>query len=335
MADAAAIRARAAQIAEDVLFPAALAVDVTGELPPSHLDLLAAEGFYGVAAPVEAGGLGPDDFASAAAIIEAFASGCLATAFVYLQHHGPVIAAGFSRQPGITQRFLGPLARGERRAGIALSGLRAGPGQLNIEEVPGGYRLDGDAPWVTGWGMIDTVQVAACGADGIIRYLLADAVDVPTLAATGLDLVAANASSTVNLRFAGHLVPADRLTGEVPYDEWRAGDAGGSALNGFLATGVAARCCALIGPSPLDDELAACRAALLAADKQSTPAARAAAAQLALRAATILVVRTGARSVLRDNHAQRLLREAAFLHVFGTRPAIKAELLSRYGDAPA
>jgi alkylation response protein AidB-like acyl-CoA dehydrogenase len=312
VADAAAVRARAAQIAEDVLFPAALSVDRTGELPVSHLDLLAAEGFYGLAAPVEAGGLGPDDTASAAAVLE-------------------VIAAAFSRQPGVTERFLGPLCRGERRAGIALSGLRGGPAGLRVEPVDGGYRLDGAAPWVTGWGLIDTVQVAAVGADGIIRYLLADAVTGPTLHATALDLVAVTASRTVNLRFDGHLVPADRLTGEVGYEQWRAGDTGGSVLNGFLATGVAARCCALLGPSPLDDEVAACRAALLAADQQAAPAARAAAAELVLRAATILVVRTGARSVLRDEHAQRLLREAAFLQVFGTRPAIRDALLHRYG----
>ncbi len=329
--DAAAMRGRAVEIAEDVLFPAALEVDRSDRIPPGHLDLLAAEGFYGVAAPVEAGGLGLDDFASAAAIVEAFAGGCLATAFVYVQHHGPVIAAATSREPGIAERFLAPLARGTRRGGIALSGLRGGPGALRIEPVAGGYRLDGETPWVTGWGLIDTVQVAARGADNIIRYLLADAVPAPTLEPTPLDLVAVTASRTVNLRFTGHVIPADRLTSSIDYDEWRAADAGGSVLNGFLATGVAARCCALLGPSPLDDELEACRTALLRADSATAPAARAHASELALRAATLLLVTTGARAVLRDQHAQRLLREAAFLQVFGTRPAIKSALLARYG----
>jgi len=330
MADATAMRERARQIAGDVLLPAALAVDRADRVPSAHLDLLAAEGFYGVAAPVEDGGLGLDDFASAAAIIETLASGCLATTFVYLQHHGPVIAAALSREPGIRERFLGPLARGERRGGIALSGLRAGPAALHIREVPGGYQLDGETPWVTGWDLIDTVQVAARGEDNIIRYLLADAVAGPTLHPVPLELVAVNASRTVNLRFTRHVIPADRLTGTADYDEWKAGDAGGSALNGFLALGVAGRCCALLGPGPLDEEVQACRAALLLADAAGTPAARAAAAELALRAATILVVRTGGRSILRDNHAQRLLREAAFLQVFGTRPAIRSALLDRY-----
>jgi alkylation response protein AidB-like acyl-CoA dehydrogenase len=331
MADAAVMRERARQVAEDVLLPAALAVDRADRVPAGHLDLLAAQGFYGVAAPVEAGGLGVADLGTAAAIIETLASGCLATAFVYLQHHGPLIATAFSDRPGITQRFLGPLSRGERRAGIALSGLRPGAAGLRVRELPDTYELDGEVTWVTGWDMIDTLHVAVRGADNVIRYLLADAVTGPTLRAEPLELVAAAASRTVHLRFDRHPVPADRLTGLVDYDEWLAGDAGGSVLNGFLALGVAARCAALLGPGPLDDELAACRAALLGADAAGTPAARAAASELALRAATILLVRTGARAVLRAEHAQRLLREAAFLQVFGSRPAIRSQLLARYG----
>jgi alkylation response protein AidB-like acyl-CoA dehydrogenase len=152
-----------------------------------------------------------------------------------------------------------------------LSGLRAGPGAIRIREVSGGYELDGETPWVTGWDLIDTVQVAARGEDNVIRYLLADAVAGPTLQPHLLDLVAVNASRTVNLRFAGHMIPADRLTGTLDYDEWKAGDSGGSALGGFLATGVVACCCQLLGPSALDEELAAVRAALLNADAAGTP----------------------------------------------------------------
>ncbi|HEY2791786.1 MAG TPA: acyl-CoA dehydrogenase, partial [Micromonosporaceae bacterium] len=99
--------------------------------------------------------------------------------------------------------------------------------------------------------------------------------------------------------------------------------------NGFLSLGLISRCCALIGPSPLDARLEAARADLVAADPATTPAARAQASELAMRAASMLAVSTGARAVLRDQQAQRLVREALFLLVFGSRPAIKAELLSR------
>ena len=41
------------------------------------------------------------------------------------------------------------------------------------------------------------------------------------------------------------------------------------------------------------------------------------------------MVDAGSRAVLPDHHAQRLVREAAFLLVFGSRPAIRAALLRR------
>ncbi|MGH9005373.1 MAG: hypothetical protein ACRDYV_19800, partial [Acidimicrobiia bacterium] len=61
------------------------------------------------------------------------------------------------------------------------------------------------------------------------------------------------------------------------------------------------------------------------------PAARAAASELAARAAITLVAATGSTSILRDRHPQRLAREALFLLVFGSRPPIKAALLDLLG----
>jgi alkylation response protein AidB-like acyl-CoA dehydrogenase len=333
MAEAARMRARAEEIAEEVFFPAAMSVDRAERIPAGHLDLLAEEGFYGMAAPASAGGFGAGGVTIAAQVVETLASGCLTTTFVWLQHHGPVLAVAASDRPGVAERWLGPLARGERRAGIALAGIRpTATAGMRVRAVDGGYLLDGAVPWVTGWDMIDTVQVAALDGDNVIHYLLVDAVPAPTLTVHPLELVAVQASRTVDLTFAGHFVPADRLTRTQPYQEWARSDAPGSALNGFLALGVVNRCCRILGPSPLDAELAGCRAALLAADAATTPDARAAASQLALRATATVAVHTGSRAVLRDNHAQRLVREAAFLLVFGSRPAIREALLRKVGD---
>src|SRR5689334_10132574 len=55
--DPIAALARAEEIAETVFFPAALDVDLTDTVPKSHLDRLAAEGFYALAGPPEYGGL--------------------------------------------------------------------------------------------------------------------------------------------------------------------------------------------------------------------------------------------------------------------------------------
>ena len=69
------------------------------------------------------------------------------------------------------------------------------------------------------------------------------------------------------------------------------------------------------------------RADLLAAASDQLNAARAGAAELAWRAAAAVCVGTGARAVLLDQHGQRLAREAAFLLVFGSRPAMRDVLL--------
>jgi alkylation response protein AidB-like acyl-CoA dehydrogenase len=331
MADA--VRDRARRLAEEVFFPAALQVDATGEVPASHLDLLAEHGFYGLAAPRQAGGVGEDP-RFAGQVLEILAGACLTTTFVWMQHHSAVIAAAASTRDGIRETWLEPLARGRRRAGLALAALRPGPASVRVRKVPGGYRLDGEAPWVTGWGHIDTMYTAARDADDTVIWLLVDAVAGPTLRVHPLEMVAVSASRTVEVHFAGHLVAADRVTGTLPYREWPGRDAAGLRLNGSLALGLTARCCRLIGPSPLDGDLVACRAALDAATPETMPAARADASALAMRAASALAVYHGSRSVLLTDHAQRLLREAAFLLVFGSRPRIRASLLRYLRDGP-
>ena len=313
------------RIADDVLFPAALAVDSAQRVPPGHLDLLAGEGLYGLAGPAGYGGLDLDQVA-ASSIIETLAGGCLSTAFVWLQHHGAVRAVREATEPAVRERWLKPLCNGSHRAGLALGGALPGAPSLRARPVPGGYRLDGTSPWVTGWGMIDTLYTAARDdQDNVVTALLAAAAG-PGLAAEPMQLVAVTASGTVRLTFDGHFVPADRLIGAAPHREWLAHDTARLRANGSLALGVAARCCTMIGPGPLDDELRARRKALDTASPETMPAARAAASELAIRAAAALVTVRGSRAILTSEHPQRLAREALFLLVFGSRPAIKESL---------
>ena len=156
---------------------------------------------------------------------------------------------------------------------------------------------------------------------------LVDARDAPTLQVEHLRLVGANASGTVTLRFRDHLVPAERVVGAEPHADVLARDAEGLRLNGSLALGVADRCCRMMGPTAFDEQLTAVRRALDDATTEGLPDARAAASDLAMRAATALTVAHGSRSILTDQHPQRLAREALFLLVFGSRPPIRTELL--------
>jgi alkylation response protein AidB-like acyl-CoA dehydrogenase len=332
------ILAVARRVADDLLFPEAMRVDGLDMLPVAHLDALAAEGLYGAHVPVEAGGLGLD-LQATCAVIEELAGGCLTTTFVWLQHRGLAMTLAAEDTPAaLRDRWLGPACRGQVRGGIALTGIIPGPPLLRARPAGGGrWQVDGEAPWVTGWGLIDLLLVEARGPQDSIVRLVLDAAAQPGLTVTRQRLAAVNASVTVRLGFDGVLVPAERLVGQVPFDPAESLRPDRMRINGSLALGLVSRCCRLLGPGPLDDELAGCRDLLdaaITADATAMTEARAAASELAIRAMAALAVRDGSRSVTVDQHPQRLAREALFLLVFGSRPGIKSALLRRFGSRP-
>jgi alkylation response protein AidB-like acyl-CoA dehydrogenase len=323
------IVAVARQIADEVLFPDAMRVDGLDVLPTAHLDALAAAGLYGAGAPVAAGGLGLE-LPELAMVVEEVASGCLAVAFVLIQHFGLPRALAYGEEPAAVRgRWLAQACQGKLRGGIALTGQIPGPPMLRAEPASGGWRLDGTAPWVTGWGLVDLLLIVARGPGDSLVTLIIDAGEAPGLTVTRQRLIAVDASVTVRLGFDGLTVPADRFVSQAPFHPAGNLRPEGLRVNGSLALGLAQRCCRLLGPGSLDAELTACRAGLDAAitgDTQAMAQSRAAVAELAVRAAAALAVQEGSRSVTEHSHAQRLAREALFLLVFGSRPPIKDAL---------
>jgi len=322
--------AAAQAIADEVLFPAALTTDEAEVVPKETLDALAEGGFYGLFAPPELGGLGANG-ATMAATIEAVAGGCLTTALVWFQHFGLLGNTVFGPDH-LRERWAEDVVRGRLRGGIAFGGLLPGPPVLTAAPVEGGWVLDGHAPWVSGWGRIDLLVVAARGPDDTIVTVVIDAQEARGVRAERQRLVAIDASATVHLAFDGLAVADDRVVSVLPYDP---GASLGASLrlNGSLALGVAGRCLCLIGPSPLDVELDTRRAALDGASADEMADERAATSAFAYQAAGALMAHVGSRSVLRSEHAQRLAREAQFLLVFGNRPMIRDALLARLSSA--
>ena len=317
---------RAQRIADDVLFPAAMSVERADRVPAAHLNLLADEGFYGLAAPTEVGGVGPAGFPIVSDVIAALAGGCLTTAFVWLQHLAPLMAVAGVAGERERAAWLRPLASGRVRAGLAM----ARPDLIHVRAVPGGYQLTGESAWVTGWGLVDVLLVGAVDDRGLLHFFMIDAAGSSSLVAHDSDLLAVQASRTVSLRFADHFVPAERLGHTQPLDTFVASQIPGMRMNGFLALGVAGRCARLLGGAPdLESDIADARLALLTATSDEVPEARANSSLLAARAAARLVVDHGSRSVLADQNAGRLYRESGFLLVFGLRPPIKQAMLRR------
>lgn len=325
--------AAARRIAADVLAPAAARTDASATLPTANLDALADAGLYAL-------GTDGEPLPEVARAAEIVTAGCAATAFVWMQHIGAVAAVAGREPDALRDTWLEPLRRGERRAGAAFTGgALPGPASLHATRVDGGWRLDGVAPWITGWGHIDVMRTAARTPDDRVVWALVDAREGDGLTVERLRLFALDASATVRGRFDG-LVVEDARVLEIappPTPPWLV--PGTARVHAALSLGVAARCCAAIGPSPLDDELVATReaadAALADPGGAAIVEARAVSAELAIRAAAALMAIEGARTVVAGGLPERSAREAHALAVFGLRAPIRAALRARLGAGEA
>ncbi len=330
---------RAGVIADDVLFPAALDVDTEGVIPRSHFDLLAEEGFYGLAGRPEDSGI-EVDFPSFVSIVEMLCGGCLTTTFTWMQHHSVVRGLTGTTNADLQQKYLGAAIRGEVRGGVAFAGAIPRPPRLWAAAIDGGWLLNGEAPFVSGWGIIEMLLIAARdtagGPQGTIVNGLVDAVAGDGATVEELRLIAAQGSNTVRLRFEDYFLPSDKVLAEVSHTDFLANQHISARLNGCLAMGVAGRCIRMIGEAGQPETAARLHTAQDAirarlddglADPPALPAARAAASELAYRAAGGLVTAVGSTGILQRQHAARLVREATFTLVAAGRPEVRNALL--------
>lgn len=334
---------RARVIADDVLFPAALDVDADGAIPGRHFDLLAEQGFYGLAGRSGHGGA-ETDLAEFVRIVETLCGGCLATTFTWLQHHSVVRALSSTSNVDLREKYLEAAIRGEVRGGVALAGAIPRPPLLWASPVDGGWLVRGESPFVSGWGLVDVLLIsareAAGGDEGTIVSGLVDVQAGGGISAEELWLIAAQASNTVRLRFSDFFLPAEGVLSEVSHADFLANQKASVRLNGSLAMGIAGRCIRMIeqaGQPELAERLGTRQRTIRdhldtgLRDPGALPPARAAASELAHRAAGALVVAAGSTGILARRHAQRLVREAAFTLVAAGRPEIKEHLVDVFG----
>ncbi len=331
--------AAAAKVAAEVLAPAAEATDRAPTVPRSHLDALAGAGLFGLFCPP---GAAPGD---ARRIFEILAGACGVTFFVWVQHHAPVRMLAGSANAALRERHLAGLCSGATLGGVAFGYLRRpGPPAVVATAVPGGYRIDGEAPWVTSWGLAGLYAVAARLDDRVVSFVLDGHPSPVVRPSPPLALAAMNASSTVRLVFDGLVVPEDDVLSTVGFDQWQAEDRRATARPNPAVFGIAATCVRLLGERAADAaedlgrELDACRRRSYAlADQGRTDdahlrmlvEARAWSLELGVRAATALVASVGGRAMGLDHPAQRLLREAAFFTIQAQTPALRAATLGQ------
>jgi alkylation response protein AidB-like acyl-CoA dehydrogenase len=268
-------------------------------------------------------------------VYETLAGACGVTFFVWVQHHAPVRMLAASANESLRERYLDDLCAGRVMGGVAFAYLRR-PGSPAVVASPvaGGYRIAGEAPWVTSWGLARIYAVAARLGEEVLFFLVDS--DAPALRASPpLRFAAMNASSTVRLAFDGLFVPQDDVLSVVSFAAWQAEDRMATAKPNPAAFGIAATCIRLIGDTPLAAELGDCRtrsyalADATAPDLAAMVEARAESLDLAVRAATSLVAATGGAAMGLDHPAQRLLREAAFFTIQAQTPALREATLAQ------
>lgn len=307
------------RVAENTLIPNAADVDTRQELPAEHLDTLRTSGLLGALTA------GTDALAAG----EILTASCMATGFVWAQHIGATARALAVGQHQLAAR----LSSGELLGGVSYAGLPSHGAHMHMTSTDDGtVILNGRAPFVTSWPWIDVLTLWAIDEHtDQVHCLLIDDPQTAGFEAQRLDLIAANASATHQLRATDLELHATIISSKAaasartlaPYT---------ARLNSVLPLGL------LRGISTdltnagetdtataIDDRTTAIRRRLDVAtattDQPAMLAARADLLALTQTAAGALARTEGSRVALRSSLGERRQREATFVQAAATTTA--------------
>ncbi len=343
------------RLAEEVFRPCAAAAD-GGELRGpvrDNIRLLAQAGYFGLGIGREDGGLGANDV-TRREFTEIVASACGVTAFTQQQLQIGIGLVVSGDNPGLKRVFLPSLARGEMFCGVALSHLRrSDPPPVTAGRVPGGFRLSGQIPWITGWELLDCfVLGAVLGPQEEHLFVLVDKTRhaAHLQASPPVPLSVMQASGTVEVGVDNLVVSEAEVLRVSPASDLRRREFREITSHTALPLGCARGAASCLRGLALDrrsEELSGTAMTLAweidqsrreslvwggdCADhsdyKTHALRARAGAYVLALRAAQAAVVVTGGSAHRRDAAPQRLLREAQFYTTVVQTPDVQKATL--------
>jgi alkylation response protein AidB-like acyl-CoA dehydrogenase len=191
----------------------AVEMDRTGQWPAEQLRLCGEHGVYEWFMDPRWGGQGWSDEQLVRGYLTLSAA-CLTTTFVLTQRTGACRRIEGCGNETLKQRLLPGLASGELFATVGVSHLTTSRRHLakpvlTAEAIPGGFRLNGMSPWVTGGAAADVIVLAAVlverGEVTDRQLLIAAPTDIEGLSvADSLPLIGVTSSSTgpVNLNDA-------------------------------------------------------------------------------------------------------------------------------------
>lgn len=334
-----ALLAQARRLADEQFRPNAERADqgdIHGQVG-DNVRALAQAGYFGLGIAAGYGGVGADE-PTRREFTELMASACGVTAFVQQQMHAGGGFVGGGRSETLKAEMLPQFASGQTICGVAFSHLRRpGPPLVRAEPVPGGYKINGTAPWVTGWALMDSFILGASlpNGDHLFAYVPKQRLAGEMTAGPRIPLAVMNASDTVEVTFTDMVLPDNLALSVRASEALTRGDFCGISGHVFLPLGCARGSIHYLrglaerrsqpsfadAAETLAREVDDCRRdALLwsgaCADlpdyKEHALQARASAITLAVRAAHAAVTATGGAAHLLSQPPQRLLREAIF-----------------------
>jgi len=303
-----------------------------------NIRLLKDAGYFGLGISKLYGGMEADE-ETRQEYTELMASACGVTAFTQqqLQSGGGFVSG--SDNASLKKSLLPRMARGEVLCGIAFAHLRRpGPPVVTAEKVPGGYRINGEAPWLTGWSLMDSFILGVHVPENdrhLYLYVEADRSNPAISASPTAKLVCMNASDTVSVSFNNLFVSDDyRLYDRAAADMGRA-DLCGITGHVYQPLGCTRGSIAylrslaerrkrqdlLLIAEQFEREVDHCRkeahswngsCADLPEYKEHALHARTSTILLAVRAAHATIAATGGSAHYMDQPPQRLMREAMF-----------------------
>ncbi len=279
-----------------------------------------------------------------------------ALAFLQTQHQSAAAMLVQSQNDSVAREYLPRMSNGQVLVGVGFSQLRrAGDPPVKALPVVGGYQLDGQVPWVTGFGLFHNFIVATALPDG--RAVFGVVPFVETNQESGgaiafsqpMPLAAMTSTNTVTAILTSWFLPQERVLFVKPAGWIHEND----KRNVLKPTGLVLGCARagldimlkaqytkrlpFIAQAfeELECELTACRSAIRQAQHDNSASLakqlqlRAWVIELAVRCAHAAVTVSSGAANYSHHAAQRVYREALVFTVSGQTTAVMEATLAR------
>ncbi|MEA5496097.1 acyl-CoA dehydrogenase family protein [Limnoraphis robusta] len=327
-------------------------IDTSPDLLQQAFQGLGNLGVLGLRVPQQWGGkqVSAEDFAQFQELIARY-SGALA--FLQTQHQSAAGMLMQSSNSALQDAYLPDMSYGKITVGVGFSQLRrSGKPTIIAKEVSGGYELNGNVPWVTGWTIFQEFIIAATLPDGRAVFGLVPLENLNTSPgeiklSSPMSLCAMTSTNTVSASLTQWFLPSEKVVSIKPAGWITENDDKNALKASFFALG-----CARAGLDILEtafdkkgftfiqetvnilmEELNQCRTKIQQAQENPSLSLaekyqlRAWAINLAVRCSHGAVIASSGAANLSQHHAQRVYREALVYSISGqTKGLMEASL---------